>query len=255
RVDGARAGVLRRLRRPRLREDGRAHSDEGRPGREGLEEHEVGQGRQELEVVEEQRGHGQGRRRVGRQGRRRPVQAGQGLWRREPRPPKRERVQEAAEVGGRHGGAAAGARELAARATPLLPGVVAAAAAGGLAAGSGGDFPPAWGWAAVALAWVAGLALLLPRSIRLAPPEPGLIGALRLLAAWTGLSTVWSTDLPQSVLETQRTLVYVTGVAAILLLVRRRDLATVPAGLLVGIVLVCGYAFATRLFPDRFGGF
>jgi O-antigen ligase len=49
--------------------------------------------------------------------------------------------------------------------------------------------------------------------------------------------------------------VYVGVVAAALLVVRRRTVPQLLAGVLVGITLVCAYSLATRLFPERLGTF
>jgi hypothetical protein len=114
----------------------------------------------------------------------------------------------------------------------------------------GGYFPAAWGWAALALAWVAGLALLLTSRASLGGRlELAFLGSLLLLIAWTALSTVWSSGVEQSVLEVQRGLVYLAGALVGLLLVREASVAHLLAGLLAGIVWICTQALASRLFP------
>jgi O-Antigen ligase len=79
------------------------------------------------------------------------------------------------------------------------------------------------------------------------------VGALGLLTAWTWLSLTWSDDVDQTVLEGQRTLLYLAGAAALVLLVRRDSVAQLLGGAATGIVLASGYGLATRLFPDRLG--
>src|SRR4029450_11902162 len=79
------------------------------------------------------------------------------------------------------------------------------------------------------------------------------LGALLALLAWVALSTVWSASVTSTVLEVERTLVYVLAAFALLLLVRRAAVAYVLGGLLAGIVVSCGGGLATRLFPERLG--
>jgi hypothetical protein len=144
---------------------------------------------------------------------------------------------------------------LAERGLWLLPAIVAAAAVGGLAAGRGGYFPTAWGWAAVPLCWVAAMALCLRTLPRLGRLELAFFSALLLFAAWIALSALWSLQPADSVLEVERALVYPIGVLTVLLLARRAAVAAVLGGTLCGIAAVCAYALATRLFPERLGVF
>jgi O-antigen ligase len=82
-----------------------------------------------------------------------------------------------------------------------------------------------------------------------------MLGGLVAFSAWTWLSLLWSDDVDQTVLEGQRTLLYVAVAAALVLVVRATDLEPLLGGVLVGIFLPAGYALATRLFPDRIGVF
>jgi hypothetical protein len=113
----------------------------------------------------------------------------------------------------------------------------------------GGYFPTAWGWCVLAFAWIACLALILSRA-----PAPGrhalaLLAALSLLVLWIGLSVLWSSNSEQTLLEVQRALVYLLGVVAALLTVRRAAVAHLVAGLLSGIVVLAIDGLASRLFP------
>jgi O-Antigen ligase len=137
--------------------------------------------------------------------------------------------------------------------TGPLTALGAAAVVAPLAAGQGGYFPTAWGWAAVPFAWTAGLALLVRRRIRLQPLELVFLGALGLLTAWVGLSLLWSRDFPQTVLELERTLVYLSGTLAAALVLRRRAVPWLVAGLAAAVAGICAYALATRLFPSVTG--
>jgi hypothetical protein len=129
----------------------------------------------------------------------------------------------------------------------------AAAMVAPLAAANGGYFPTAWGWAAVPFAWAAGLALVVRRRIRLHRLEIIFLGALGLLTAWIGLSLLWSRDFPQTVLELERTLVYLSGLLAAALVLRRRAVPWLVGGLGTAVACVCAYALATRLFPSVTG--
>jgi O-antigen ligase len=122
-----------------------------------------------------------------------------------------------------------------------------------LAAASGGYFSTAWAWAAVPLAWVAGLALVLRRQIHLHVLEIGFLGVLTCLTAWIALSLLWSRDFPQTVLELERTIVYLSGAVAAMLVLRQRAVPWLVAGLAAGVASICAYSLATRLFPSVVG--
>jgi hypothetical protein len=127
--------------------------------------------------------------------------------------------------------------------------VLAAVAAPAVA--NGAYFPTSWGWISLAFGWVALLALLLRRVLLLGRLEYGTLGALVALGGWTALSALWSSSVTQSLLDTERTAVYILGAAAVLLVVTRRRLPALLSGATAGIALVCAYALATRLFPER----
>lgn len=123
-----------------------------------------------------------------------------------------------------------------------------------LAASQGGYFPTSWGWAALALAWVAGLGLLL-RQTRLGGREAAAVGALLLFVGWIALSTMWSQSIPGTVLEVERALVYVAGLLAVLLVASRRSVPNLLAGVALGSIGISCYSLATRLFPESLGAF
>jgi O-antigen ligase len=75
------------------------------------------------------------------------------------------------------------------------------------------------------------------------------------LVGWIALSLLWTTVLPDTVLEVERVLVYLAAAAAGVLLLRRRSVAAVVLGLWGAQVVVTTYALITRLFPDQFGTF
>jgi hypothetical protein len=117
----------------------------------------------------------------------------------------------------------------------------------------GGYFPTSWGWCALALAWLAAMALLVRAEVAVTRLELATVGAFAGLASWYALSTLWSQSVTQSVLETERALVYPLAAAAALLVCRRASASKLVAGVWAGISLVCLYALATRLVPDQLG--
>src|SRR4029079_15117494 len=74
-------------------------------------------------------------------------------------------------------------------------------------------------------------------------------------AAWTWLAIAWTEDPAATVLEGLRVLVYVAGVGAVLLVVRRQGVPLLLAATLAAIFLASGYGLLTRLFPERLGVF
>jgi hypothetical protein len=125
----------------------------------------------------------------------------------------------------------------------------------GLAGAQGGYFPSAWGWATLPLLWLAALALVLRERIRLSAPERAFLGLLVALTLWILLSATWSVASAPSILESQRGLLYVAGVATALLVCRSRDLPRLLGALLAAICAIAAFSLATRLLPDRVGVF
>ena len=124
----------------------------------------------------------------------------------------------------------------------------------GLAEADGGYFPVAWGWCVLALAWVAGVAVLVSPRVAFGRLELTVLGGLTALIGWTALSVLWSSDVEQSVLEVQRGLIYLVGVLAGVLLVRRRSVGYLLGGLLSGIVWISVQALGGRLLLDTGSG-
>jgi hypothetical protein len=131
--------------------------------------------------------------------------------------------------------------------------VGAALAVAGLASANGGFFPVSWGWSSLAFFWTAAVALVLRPAIVSRGIEVRFLLALAALAAWVWISIAWTSNVTQSVLEGERSLVLVAGVGATLVLAGRRSTRQLLGGVLVGVSLVGGYALATRLFPERLG--
>ena len=121
-----------------------------------------------------------------------------------------------------------------------------------LAATKGGYFWSSWSWACLALAASTTAALLIRTPTRLGLPSAAFLGLLLAFVGWTLLSLAWSPS-GAPVFEAERTLVYATGVAAVLVAVRRRAVPALLGGVLLGLALIDLYALGTRLLPDRLG--
>ena len=98
----------------------------------------------------------------------------------------------------------------------------------------GGYAPPAWGWSSVVL--FAVLAVLIARGVgRPRRAALVLVGALAGLAAWAAASIAWSSHVSASILDVQRTVLYV-GAASLFVLARSGP--ALPAGVLGAVTLL-----------------
>ena len=116
----------------------------------------------------------------------------------------------------------------------------------------GGFRSTAWGWAALTLLVLAAGVL----AVRPVPPvgrlEVVYLAAFAALLVWTWLSAAWSLDVAQSVLEGERTLVYVAASIAALVAFRPASVALMLAGVLAAIALVATSALVVHLLSgDR----
>ncbi|MBA2463062.1 MAG: O-antigen ligase family protein [Actinobacteria bacterium] len=119
----------------------------------------------------------------------------------------------------------------------------------------GGYWPTAWGWSGLALAWITALALVLREEPRAGRFDLAFVAALAAVFVWILVSAAWSQSGGRSVLESQRALVYLVGVAAFLLLGRRRHYRGLVAAIWASTALVAAYALSTKLFPGSFERF
>ena len=120
---------------------------------------------------------------------------------------------------------------------------------------SGGYFPTAWAWGALTALTVVAAFLVLGNAVRPSPLALASLGGLAGFGAWTWIALIWSDVPAATVLEGLRLLMYVSVLAALVLIVRR---ATLPVLLWASFVAVClasGYGLLTRLFPERLGVF
>jgi hypothetical protein len=110
-----------------------------------------------------------------------------------------------------------------------------------IAIANGGYFEGTQRLSALALASLAGLALLVRGPARLGVHERVAVAALVSLLAWTALSALWSSSTAEPLQEAERALVYVAGLAAVLIAANRNSLPALLAGALAAIVLVSAY--------------
>ena len=134
-------------------------------------------------------------------------------------------------------------------------GIAACLAVGAFGFANGGYFPVSWGWGGLALLALMALALAVGVSAELGVLDVIFLAGFAGLVGWIALSLLWTTVVPDTVLEVERVLVYLAAAAAGVLLLRRRSVASVVVGLWGALVVVATYALLTRLFPDQFGAF
>src|SRR4051794_16199297 len=127
------------------------------------------------------------------------------------------------------------------------PVVLPLALVGGLALDNGGFDATSWGWSTLVPLVVLGTALLLGVARSMNGLALAFLGVLGGLAGWTWLSVAWSNDVSASVLDAERLLVYLSAVAAFLLL-DRSQVTSFLVGLLAAISLVGVWALSLRVF-------
>ena len=118
---------------------------------------------------------------------------------------------------------------------------------------SGGYYPDAVGYAAVALALlVAVRAALAERPFAgLGTPALATAGALAALVVWTGASGAWSDAEGRALVEMERTLLYALAFVAAAMASRTPEgIRRLIWGVALGAAAVCLGALLTRLLPD-----
>ena len=128
------------------------------------------------------------------------------------------------------------------------PGIAAATIflADGLTGGA--YLPRTWRLTTLGFCAFAVAALIGRRRIRLARLEVWFLCALAGLTIWTELSQVWSDTPGTSILEAERDVLYLTGVALVLLTVERSTLRMLLGGALAGITGACGAGVISYVF-------
>ncbi len=109
---------------------------------------------------------------------------------------------------------------------------------------SGGYLPRTWRLTTFALLSLAAAALIARRRIALGRLDWAFLAALVALTLWTAASFWWSDQPATSLLEGERCLVYLSGVAVVLLLVERATLPQLLGGAAAGITVVSAYGLA-----------
>jgi O-antigen ligase len=132
-----------------------------------------------------------------------------------------------------------------------LPVLVGFLMLGPLALAGGGYLPRAWRIAALAFAALALAMLVSPRRLALTRLEWAFSSALVAVAGWTALSTTWSDHPATSLLEAERTALYVLGVTALLLIAEQATVAPLLIGGLSAITGVSAYGLAKYLVEPR----
>jgi hypothetical protein len=129
----------------------------------------------------------------------------------------------------------------------LVPPALVAA----LALDQGGFDPSSWVWSGAIAAWAAATFVAAARELRLSRHAQAWLGSACAMLGWVALSWLWSDRRVQTVLELRRTAVYVAGVLALVVLVRRGRVLQVLALTHVAIVAVIVYALARYLAGTR----
>jgi hypothetical protein len=144
--------------------------------------------------------------------------------------------------------AAAGAGPASRLVPPLLLGGLMLA----LVSAQGGFFATSWGWSSLALLLGVAVVLVVRDGLAVGRLELAFVGLLTGLFAWTAVSATWSGSAGTSLVEAQRTLLYVALAAAIVLTARTVDVSRYLLVLLGLVTAVALYALLTRCWPARF---
>ena len=120
-----------------------------------------------------------------------------------------------------------------------------------IAIADGGYFERTQRASALALTSLAGIAFLVRGRAPFTLHERVALAALASLLAWTALSAFWSSDTAEPFHEAERALVYVLGLAAVLIAANRSSLPALLAGALAAIVLVSTYGLVSYLLAGK----
>ena len=128
---------------------------------------------------------------------------------------------------------------------------VVAACVVALALADGGYFPTTWGLLLLAFALAAGIAAIVSDTFEVGWRDLAFVTGLAAFALWQLASIFWSDGADAPVLEAERTVIYVTAVAALFLGVRRARAETFVAGVGLGTVLAALVGLVVHLaFSD-----
>jgi len=135
----------------------------------------------------------------------------------------------------------------------VAPGALAFAAVGWTALVSGGFFPTAWGWPALAFLVLLAAAAIAADRYTLTRLDRIALGALAAFTAWTTLSALWAPGAGLPIEAAELALVYAAGLACFLAFASRTSADALPIGVLCAVLPIAAYALATRLVPDHVG--
>ena len=122
-----------------------------------------------------------------------------------------------------------------------------------MAAKQGGYWPTSWGWAALFFLWTTALTVILVPNLELTRLDVAAALAATGFCAWVVLSNLWTSSPTRTMLEAERTVLYVGALYAGLVLVRSSAYRALLAGTWGAIALVSAYSLSTRLLPERLG--
>jgi hypothetical protein len=137
-------------------------------------------------------------------------------------------------------------------ATRVVPALLVGGVLLGLISSQGGFFATSWGWSSLVLLLGIAVVLVLRDALGLGRVELAFIGLLAALTAWTALSALWSGTAGTSLVEAQRTFLFVAVAAIIVLTVRAGDVSRYLLVVLSVITIVSLYALLTRCWPARY---
>ncbi len=128
---------------------------------------------------------------------------------------------------------------------------VVAACVVALALADGGYFPTTWGLLLLAFVLATGIAAIVSDTFEVGWRDIAFVTGLAAFALWQLASIFWSDGVDAPVLEAERTVIYVTAVAALFLGVRRARAETFVAGVGLGTVLAALVGLVVHLaFSD-----
>ena len=132
----------------------------------------------------------------------------------------------------------------------VAPGLVSFGVLASVGLADGGLFPRTWRLATFALLAVAAAALIARERVAIARLEWLMLTALLGFGAWIALSATWSGRPSASLLEAERTLLYVAALFAIFTLVERSSVPHLLGGALAGISVASAYGLAIYFFTS-----
>jgi O-antigen ligase len=115
----------------------------------------------------------------------------------------------------------------------------------------GGYFRESWLWITLALCSLAGIALLLRERVELGRLDLATVGGLACLVGWTALSATWSSVPDESLRDAERGLIYVAALLAFLLLIERKNIGELLAGIVIAVSIVAAYGLGERVVAEK----